>query len=329
MLRKIDWESQIGRRFSFRDLHVFFAVVQRGSMAKAAAQLGVSTSTVSEVIAALEGGIGVQLLDRSPQGVQPTMYGQALLKRGIAAFDELRQGIRDIEFLADPASGVLRIGCPEANAAILPSIIERFSRQYPRVVLQVDEMSSGTLGQPELRERKFDLVLARLRAPPFEDQLNDDLSIEALFDDSLVVAVGPSSQWARRRKIDIAELVDEPWIVAAPESWIYRVLSDAFLSRGLTMPRINLMTFSVLLRTSMIASGHFITAFPSSVVRLNANRFSLKVLPIQLPARPWPFVIVTLKNRALSPVAERFIEHLRDFTRPMRESETIQRGSKA
>src|SRR5262245_17084426 len=120
MLRKIDWESQIGRRLKMRDLHVFFTVAQRGSMAKAAAQLGVSPPTVSEVIADLEHGLGVQLFDRTAQGVEPTMYGRALLKRGLAAFDELKQGIRDIQFLADPTVGELQIGCPEAIAAILP-----------------------------------------------------------------------------------------------------------------------------------------------------------------------------------------------------------------
>ena len=79
------------------------------------------------------------------------------------------------------------------------------------------------------------------------------------------------------------------------------------------------MTLSVHLRTNMLASGHFIATFPSSVARLHADRFSLKVLPVDLPVRPWSVAIVTLKNRTLSPGVERFIAHIRDFTRPMRE----------
>src|SRR5262249_57045671 len=82
MVRKIDWDNQIGRRLRLRDLHVFFTVVQRGSMAKAAAHLGVSQPAVSEVIGNLEHALGVRLLDRSPQGIEPTMYGRALIKRG-------------------------------------------------------------------------------------------------------------------------------------------------------------------------------------------------------------------------------------------------------
>ena len=79
MRRKIDWEGQLGRRLKLRDLHVFFVVAERGSMAKAAAQLGVTAPTVSEVIADLEHVLGIKLFDRSPQGVEPTMYAKALL----------------------------------------------------------------------------------------------------------------------------------------------------------------------------------------------------------------------------------------------------------
>src|SRR5947209_11854572 len=119
MLKKIDWDSQIGRRLRLRDLHVFFTVAQRGSMAKAAAQLGVSAPTVSEVIADLEHGLGVRLFDRSQQGVEPTAYGRALLKRTVIVFDELKQSIRDIEFLSNPSVGELKIGCPDSIAATL------------------------------------------------------------------------------------------------------------------------------------------------------------------------------------------------------------------
>src|SRR5262245_54245252 len=116
--------TRISRRLRFRDLEVLFAVVQCGSMAKAAAELGVTQPAVSEVVAELEQAFGVRLFDRHSQGVVPTIYGRALLKRGQAAFDELKQGIRDIEFLADPTRGEVRIGCPEsiAGAILAPTI---------------------------------------------------------------------------------------------------------------------------------------------------------------------------------------------------------------
>src|ERR1051325_7652019 len=105
MLKKIEWHSQIGRRLHLRQLHVFSVVAERGSMAKAATQLGVSTPTVSEIIADLEHAVGVRLLDRGPRGIEPTSSGRALLGRTHVVFDELSHAIQDIELLADPPGG--------------------------------------------------------------------------------------------------------------------------------------------------------------------------------------------------------------------------------
>jgi len=306
MAKTVDWESRIGRRLRLRDLHIFFAVVQSGSMAKAATRLRVTQPAVSKAISDLEAALGVRLFDRSTQGVEPTMYGSALLKCGAAVFDELRQGIRNIEFLADPAAGELKIGCPESVAAFLSSIIESFSRQYPRVVLDVEDVNSPTSAL-KLRDRSLDIVLARLRALPNEQAL-EDMTVETLLDDELVVAAGTGSRWARRRKIDLAELLNERWILTAPDAWNQKHLAEAFHSLGLDLPQISLRTFSVHLRTNLLATGSFITVLPRSVLRLDANLHLLKALPIKLPGLHWPIAIVTLKNRTLSPVVERFIE---------------------
>ena len=316
MVRKIDWSGRIGRRLKLRDLHVFCTVAQRGSMSKAAVQLGVSHPAVSGVIADLEHSLGVRLFDRSRRGVEPTMYGRALLKRCITVFDELKQGIRDLEFLADPTVGELRIGCSESLAAsILPPVIQRFSLQYPRVVLDVAPVVTTTLDLPELRERTFDIILARIVRLRSEE--SEDLNVEILFDDEMVVAAGMHSQWAQRRKIDLAELVDEPWILTRPGTWNHMSVAEAFRARGLDMPKICMMTFSMPLRTNLLATGPFITAIPKSVMRLSADRFLLKALPVDLPIRPWPVAMVTLKNRTLSPVVQLFVDHLRAFTSSM------------
>src|SRR5215470_16809449 len=141
MPRKLDSDNQIGRRLTLRDLHLFFTVVQHGSMAKAATLLGISQPSVSGVIADLEQALDARLFDRRPRGVEPTLYGKALLKRTRAVFDELRQGISEIEFLADPALGEVRIGCPPAAmATFLPHLIQKFSVAYPKAVLRISEL---------------------------------------------------------------------------------------------------------------------------------------------------------------------------------------------
>jgi DNA-binding transcriptional LysR family regulator len=264
--------------------------------------------------------MGVRLLDRSSQGVEPTMYGHALLKRSIAVFDELKQSVSDIELLADPAMGEIKLACPLAIAfTVIPHIVERFIKKYPRVVLHLDEVASAAATRDfrELRERKYDLILGRESSLQVEESPVDDLNFEFLFDDQLVIAASVNSKWAtRRRKIDLAELVNEPWIMQGPHTWNYRNLAEACHARGIAMPRASLVTLSMSVITHFLTDGQFITAMPRSVAYFK----SLKVLPVDLPVRAWPVNIVTLKNRTLSPVVERFIDCAREFTRPLRQA---------
>ena len=83
-------DDVIVHRLKLRDLRILLAVTQAGSMAKAATLLATSQPAVSRAIADMEATLGVALLERSSQGVQPTPYGDALIKRGVAVFDELR-----------------------------------------------------------------------------------------------------------------------------------------------------------------------------------------------------------------------------------------------
>jgi DNA-binding transcriptional LysR family regulator len=279
----MEWESRLGRRLRVRDLYILSAVVRSGGMAKAARQLAMTQPAVSAAIANLEHILGICLLDRSPRGVEPTIYAHALLKRSVAVFDELKQSVRDIESLADPTSGQLTIGCPESLAAsALPRILQRFSEKYPRVVLHVEDVPSPAIMSPGLRDRKHDLVLARLPTPLPDDHFVDDLSVEYLFDDPLVVAAGRHTRWARRRKIDLAELENEPWILPPPHTWNYRSVAEAFAARGLGAPRVSLVTFSLRLNAHFLARGPFLTAYPISLVALNG----LKVLSVGMPLRP-------------------------------------------
>src|SRR5262245_6882519 len=128
MDRDMPWNNQIKRRLKLKDLDVFMAVAAVGGMGKAAEILNLSQPAISKAIADLERTLGVRLLDRSRQGVEPTAYGAALLNRGTAVFDELRQGVNDIDYLSDPTTGELRIGVVEGIASdIVAPLIHRLS----------------------------------------------------------------------------------------------------------------------------------------------------------------------------------------------------------
>jgi DNA-binding transcriptional LysR family regulator len=305
----MEWERRLGRRLRVRDLYILTTVVKTGGMAKAARELAMTQPSVSAAVANLEHMLGVRLLDRSPRGIEPTIYAEAMLRRSAAVFDELKQSVRDVQSLADPATGELSIGCAESiNATVMPRFIEAFAIRYPRVVVQVHDLPPPSIDDHGLRERRFDLVVARRRPHSRNDQKMADLNLENLFDDPLIIAAGLQSRWVRRRKIDLAELIKEPWILPPSNSWNYTCLAEVCRAQGLDMPSIGLSSFSMHLANHFVANGSFLTAHPRSVARF----FSMKELPVRLPVRPWFITIVTLKNRTLSPIAERFIQCARE-----------------
>ena len=309
-----DWQNRIGRRLRLRDLHILSMVVQWDSMAKAASHLAMSQPAVSEAIARLEAALGVRLLDRTPRGVEPTLYASALLKRGLVVFDELRQGIKEIEFLADPTVGEVRIGCIESlTAGFVPEVIDQFSRKYPRVLVHVVNAPLATQEFRELRERTVDLSLG-LILKPFAD---DEIDAEVLWQDEYFVVAGSRSPWARRRKIALADLVDEPWILVPPNNVFAPFMAQAFSAQGLELPRAAVTSFSAAIRTQLVASGRFLTLMAGSMLRPNAERWGLKALPIALDGLTLPVAIFKLKHRTVSPVVEKFVEHLRAAAKSM------------
>ncbi len=310
------WERQIGRRLRLRDLSVFFTVFESGSMARAADQLGVSTPSISNVIADLEHALGVRLFDRSAKGVVVTAYGQALLARGRAAFDELRQGVQDIESISNPTSGEVRIGCPESIAAgLLVALIEQLSLQYPRMRFFVEQVHTPTLKFPELEERKIDLVLARLLKRPLGGRLTDQLDAEVLFEDPFFIVVGKNSKWGRRRKMDLADLVDQPWVLTPTDVLATMLVTRAFEARRMSPPTSTVETFSIHLRNNLVGKGRYVTALPRSVLKLSEKHYPLKALPIELSGVSSLVAVVTLRNRTLSPAAHLFIQSAREFAR--------------
>ncbi len=301
----MDWADRIGHRIKLRDLHILRAVAQWGSMAKAANRLSVSHPVISKTISDLEHTLGVRLLDRSSQGAEPTVYGRALLKCGTAVFDEMRQGLKQIEFLTNANSGELRIGCPEAMAAgLLPSIAEQFSRQCPGARLHVIYADTANSQFDELRERNVDLLIGTIPRPFFED----DLIAASLFDERFVVVAAVQSPLARRRRMELSDLVNEPWVLPPFDSVPGRLIAEIFAANKLRVPLASMVNLSIHLTTALVATGRFIALLPGSVARFSADRLSLKILPVKLPAQRITVGIVTVKNRTISALAQLFID---------------------
>src|SRR5262245_4295712 len=304
--------DRIGRHMKQQDLHVLMAVVQDGSMNKAAGLLNTTQPAISKSIADLERAVGVRLLDRTAHGVEPTAYGRALLNGGTAVFDDLRQAVKNIEFLADPTVGEVRIGCnPFLAASFVPAVVDRLSRRYPGIVIDLVTATLVTLHR-ELSERNVDLVITRRFGPI----AGEGMGFEFLYDEPYVVVAGVQSPWTRRRRIELAELVSEPWALPAPKSVSASVAKEAFRARGLGYPRSTVIADSAQARIRLVAAGRFLTILPSTLT-FPAGQPEIRVLPVEPQMAKMAVGVVTLKNRTLGPVAQLFIDCAREVAKPL------------
>lgn len=315
----MDLIDRVAHRLKLRDLRLLEIVVRSKSMARAAASLNLTQPAVSKGISELEHMLGVRLVERSRQGIEPTPQGRALLKSGIAIFDDLRQGVREIEHLSDPTAGEVHISASDPMVAgLLPIVILRLSHQYPRISIFVRSnpiaiLQHRTPQYRDLREREVDLVLG----PVVTAAIEDGLAVEFLFDESLHVAAGNKNTWARRRTIGLDELVDEPWCLPPLDSIVGARCIESFQAFGLGLPRKLVIAQSTQLQIGLLASQRHFTMFPRSLLHFSGKRFGIKGLPIDLPVEPRRIGIVTLKHRATSPAARLFIQTVRDVAKAL------------
>ena len=310
--------DRIRRRIKLQDLHVLMTVVKAGTMGKAAERLSITQPAISKSIAELEHTLGVRLLDRHRRGVEPTEYGRALLDGGAAVFDDLHRAVASIEFLADPTAGSVRIGCtPVLTGTFISAVVDRFSRRYPRVVIEVATMDTDVMRR-ELSERNVDFLVARKFGPIVHDQLD----FEMLYDDSFVVVAGARNPLAHRRKMEFADLAKEPWVLPRPTSALGLVLEEALRAGGIDYQRTTVLTGHSELRANLLASGRFLSILSNSELRFSTARSEVKVLPVELPLAQVPVGIITLRNRTPIPVAQLIIDCAHEVAKPLAKRRT-------
>jgi DNA-binding transcriptional LysR family regulator len=309
------WTERTRRRLKLRDLEVLMAVIETGSMGKAAKQLGISQPAVSKAIVELEDALGVRLLDRSRRGIVPTPYGLALQRQGTAVFNELRQAVQHIDFLADPTKGEIRIGTTDPLAiSLMAPVIDAHSREHPKMFFHV--VSGGTEElYSAVADRRVEFAVCRMIG-----RLPDELAAEVLFHDAFAVMASAENPLTRRRKLAWSDLADEPWALYSLDTFFGSVIADAFRVNGLEMPRLTVASETFSAQQAMLATGRFLTVQPGFMVKLPQRGLRLKALPVSLTNSRMPIGLITLKDRSLTPPVQLFIDRLREFVRPLASS---------
>jgi DNA-binding transcriptional LysR family regulator len=130
------------------------------------------------------------------------------------------------------------------------------------------------------------------------------------------VAAGANSPWARRRRVELAELTSELWALPPPDSAFGSFVADAFRTSGLDLPR-SVVSTAFEMRANLLKTGRYLTIIPEFWLQLPERHAFIRKLPVELPIASAPIGIITLKNRAPSPVVQRFIECAREVAKPL------------
>ncbi|MGY4154299.1 MULTISPECIES: LysR family transcriptional regulator [Bradyrhizobium] len=289
----MQWHDRIGRRLRLKDLHTLQTVAEVGSMAKASRRLGLSQPAISKAITDMEHAVGATLLDRTSRGVELTECGRLLVDRARVVFDEIKLGVTDIAQRSDPAQGLVAIGTTEPVTAIVTEIIEHLVRKYPGIRYHVTIGDRDAL-EHALRQRMLDLAITRWSPLP----VADDLSAEVLFRSSLAVMAERQHPLLRsRKKLKLAELMQEQWTLSPPDSFLGRTGVELFRRHNLPLPPTTVTTISIYMRLNLLASSRFITLLPMQILRMRSSSAWLRALNVDLGDTSAPIALITLKGR--------------------------------
>jgi DNA-binding transcriptional LysR family regulator len=289
----------IRARLKTRQLLLLVALAEEGNIHRAAEVLSMTQPAASKLLKDIEDVLGVQLFDRLPRGMRPTLYGEAMIRHARIALSSLNQAHDEVQALKAGRFGHVRVGTITTPGLVLmPQAIARVKQAHPtlRVSLQV-ETSDILMGL--LAQGKLDILVARL----FAQHDKTSLRFDTLAEEPAVAVVRPGHPLLSAGKLSLRDLAGWGWIVP-PEGSVLRHRFDLMFSEaGLDAP-INLIeTAALLFVTKMIAEGDMICVMAGDVGRYYAQHNLVAMLPIDLPCRMDAYGLITRTDRPPSPAA--------------------------
>jgi len=294
-------------RLKTRQLQLLLHLAEHGSVLRAAEAASMTQPAASKLLAEMESTLGVKLFERHARGVEPTWYGQILVRRARAAMTELGRAQEEIVALRSGQAGQVTLGTvvnPGTN--LVPQAIAAVKREHPDLVIRVEMDYSRPL-VARLLDGHLDMVIGRILGP---DGLGD-LDFEPLADEPHSLVARAGHPLTRRRRLEHVDLLEFGWILPPPASLLRARMDAMFLDRGLPWPQNIVETSALPVITNLLRNSDLLTALPLGSVAPYTQANMLTVLPIELGVSVESFGIVRRRDHLLSPGGQRLLDALR------------------
>jgi len=295
-------------RIKSRQIMLLDALDEHRNLRRAAAAINTTQPAATALLHQLEEGLGVLLFERHARGMEPTVYGEVMIRFARGVLHDFVYAGDEMAALAAGASGLVRIGSVMgAMPVLLTQGLARFKsgNSRVRISLQVD---TSDLLMPALLRGDLDVLIGRL-----PDQFYDeDLEIEQLEGEPMSVVARPGHPLFDIGEITLADLVAQTWILHPLGSPMRRRIEQALQHASLAAPPDIVETSSILATTSLLEASDMISVVPLDVAQHYANYGMVAIVPVSLPISMANLGIITRKKKDQSPAVKGFLHALRD-----------------
>ena len=295
-------------RLKMRHVLLLAAIDEQRSLHKAAAALHMTQPAATKLLADLETLLELRLFERTARGLTPTAHGESLVRHAKAMLGTLDHARAELSAISEGATGRIAMGTLLVVAPVLaPRALAVFKRANPRVTVQVQEGSLATL-LPLLRHGELDLIVGRLTS----DFDSRGLRFETCYDEPMCVVVREGHPLARLRRLKLAGLAAEDWILPGPETAYRQRVDAAFRQAGVDPPSRLVESVSILTNAALLQQTDMLGVMPVNVARHYTGAGALAVLDVVLPPPSGPVGTITRAGAVSNPVLEQLLQALRD-----------------
>ena len=295
-------------KISSRQITLLNALGEFGNLRRAATAMHTTQPAASLLLQQLEERLGVRLFERLPRGMQPTLYGEVMIRYAQGALHEFEHAQAEIAELARGSTGLVRVGSVMGPVpSLLTKAVLAYKRDHPKVRISIEVGTSDTL-LPALLRGDFDVVLGRL---PDQSDCHD-LDIE-LFDngEQMRVIARADHPLAGTSPLQLADLITLTWILHPMGSPMRRRVEDALQAGGMVQSLDIVETASILATTAMLEASDMIAVVPNDVAEHYARYGMVAILPVELPISMANIGLLTLRSRSRSVALNTLLQYLR------------------